>query len=288
VYVYPHKRRIRGASNRHRAWSAGAFPSDCGDSRTALHRTTVTDAFGAGTDGEASWCPQVSGTALVTGPTTMETTLRLLARHRPAVLTASALAVLAAATVAPLAASATTGSDAPSSEPVLAVPATHEVRQMTSGAVDGLQQRQARAETKARAKAAVAKERRPSATAQERRTSARAAAAGQAARSAQRVAADPRSLAASMAAERYGWGPEQFACLDNLWVKESGWDHTAKNPSSGAYGIPQSLPGDKMATHGADWRTNPATQISWGLDYISQVYGTPCAAWGHSQSVNWY
>ena len=64
--------------------------------------------------------------------------------------------------------------------------------------------------------------------------------------------------------------------------------YTAQNSSSGAYGIPQSLPGSKMASHGDDWQTNPATQIRWGLDYISQVYGSPCSAWGHSQSVGWY
>jgi hypothetical protein len=71
-------------------------------------------------------------------------------------------------------------------------------------------------------------------------------------------------------------------------MKESGWNHTAMNPSSGAYGIPQSLPGTKMATAGADWQTNPATQISWGLGYISGRYGSPCNAWAHSQAVNWY
>ncbi|MGC5628574.1 G5 domain-containing protein [Georgenia sp. Z1344] len=98
---------------------------------------------------------------------------------------------------------------------------------------------------------------------------------------------DPRSIAQSMMASR-GWGGDQFSCLNSLWERESGWNHTAMNPSSGAYGIPQSLPGSKMASHGADWRTNPATQIAWGLDYIAGRYGTPCGAWGHSQSVGWY
>lgn len=96
-----------------------------------------------------------------------------------------------------------------------------------------------------------------------------------------------KDTAASMAASQYGWGSDQFACLDSLWTKESGWNPTAANPS-GAYGIPQALPGNKMATAGADWATNPATQIAWGLSYISSVYGTPCAAWGHSQAKNWY
>ncbi len=90
-----------------------------------------------------------------------------------------------------------------------------------------------------------------------------------------------------MASER-GWGEGQFACLDRLWMRESGWRWNARNPSSGAYGIPQALAASKMASAGSDWRTNPATQIEWGLGYIADRYGTPCAAWGHSQQVNWY
>lgn len=85
-----------------------------------------------------------------------------------------------------------------------------------------------------------------------------------------------------------GWGQSEFDCLVALWKKESGWNVYAHNKSSGAYGIPQSLPGDKMATAGADWATNPTTQITWGLGYISGRYGTPCGAWGHSQLKNWY
>lgn len=85
-----------------------------------------------------------------------------------------------------------------------------------------------------------------------------------------------------------GWGQDQFDCLVALWNKESGWNVYAHNASSGAYGIPQALPGDKMASAGADWADNPATQISWGLSYISGRYSTPCGAWEHSQSVGWY
>jgi hypothetical protein len=73
-----------------------------------------------------------------------------------------------------------------------------------------------------------------------------------------------------------------------LWNVESGWNVTAANPSSGAYGIPQALPGSKMASAGADWQTNAATQIRWGLGYIKSVYGSPCAAWGHEQVDGWY
>lgn len=91
-----------------------------------------------------------------------------------------------------------------------------------------------------------------------------------------------------LAAER-GWTDQQWLCLYQLWQKESRWNHLAHNRNSGAYGIPQALPGTKMATAGADWQTNPATQIRWGLGYIaSGRYGTPCAAWSHSKSVGWY
>ena len=85
-----------------------------------------------------------------------------------------------------------------------------------------------------------------------------------------------------------GWGDDQFACLVALWNKESGWRVNAYNASSGAYGIPQALPGSKMGSAGADWETNPATQITWGLGYITGRYGTPCGAWDHSIRVGWY
>jgi hypothetical protein len=80
----------------------------------------------------------------------------------------------------------------------------------------------------------------------------------------------------------------QWPCLYQLWQRESGWNVYAENPYSGAYGIPQSLPGDKMATSGSDWRTNPATQINWGLGYIKSTYGTPCAAWQNELNAGYY
>ncbi|WP_150245400.1 aggregation-promoting factor C-terminal-like domain-containing protein [Nocardiopsis quinghaiensis] len=98
----------------------------------------------------------------------------------------------------------------------------------------------------------------------------------------------PKEIALQMVLDE-GWGEDQFSgCLEPLWEKESNWNHTAQNPSSGAYGIPQSLPGSKMASHGDDWQTNPATQIAWGIDYIKGRYGDPCGAWSHSQANNWY
>ncbi|MFC6152673.1 lytic transglycosylase domain-containing protein [Nocardioides yefusunii] len=98
---------------------------------------------------------------------------------------------------------------------------------------------------------------------------------------------DPRDIARTLMGD-FGFADSQFSCLDSLWTKESGWRWNADNPSSSAYGIPQALPGSKMASAGADWATNPATQISWGLGYIKSRYGSPCSAWGHSQAVNWY
>ncbi|MFT8704999.1 G5 domain-containing protein [Bifidobacterium aquikefiricola] len=85
----------------------------------------------------------------------------------------------------------------------------------------------------------------------------------------------------------HGWSESDFTCLVQLWNRESGWSTTAANPS-GAYGIPQALPGSKMASAGADWSTNAATQITWGLGYIAGRYSSPCGAWSHSQSTGWY
>ncbi|MEV4345110.1 lytic transglycosylase domain-containing protein [Actinoplanes sp. NPDC049596] len=82
----------------------------------------------------------------------------------------------------------------------------------------------------------------------------------------------------------YGFGIDQFPCLNNLWTRESGWNYKAENKGSGAYGIPQSLPGSKMASAGADWKTNPATQIKWGLGYVKGRYKTPCGAWNNFQN----
>lgn len=95
-----------------------------------------------------------------------------------------------------------------------------------------------------------------------------------------------QAIAQQMVAAR-GWGNDQFSCLVSLWSKESGWRTNAANPS-GAYGIPQALPGSKMASAGPDWQTNASTQITWGLNYIAGVYGDPCSAWAHSQATNWY
>ena len=97
----------------------------------------------------------------------------------------------------------------------------------------------------------------------------------------------PQQIAEAMLAS-FGWSSSQFSCLDPLWAHESGWSVTAYNPGTGAYGIPQAVPGGKMASAGPDWQTNAATQIRWGLEYIKSIYGSPCGAWGHEQATGWY
>jgi hypothetical protein len=96
-----------------------------------------------------------------------------------------------------------------------------------------------------------------------------------------------KMLAVPMLVE-LGWSSRQWKCLDRLWMRESGWNHRAHNRWSGAYGIPQALPGGKMRSAGTDWRRSAATQIKWGLGYIGKRYGSPCAAWGHSRAAGWY
>ena len=86
----------------------------------------------------------------------------------------------------------------------------------------------------------------------------------------------------------FGFSSSQWSCLYSLWERESTWNVYAENASSGAYGIPQSLPGDKMASAGADWQTDASTQIRWGLGYIKSVYGTPCGAWQNEVNYGYY
>jgi hypothetical protein len=96
-----------------------------------------------------------------------------------------------------------------------------------------------------------------------------------------------QSIAWNMMSQ-FGFDPHTyFGCLNNIWTRESGWVYTAMN-ASGAYGIPQALPGSKMASAGADWQTNPATQIRWGLGYIKATYGDPCSAWAFWQAHSYY
>jgi hypothetical protein len=99
-------------------------------------------------------------------------------------------------------------------------------------------------------------------------------------------AGSPQHIAMAMLSS-FGWSSSQFSCLDPLWSRESGWNVTASNPD-GAYGIPQAMPGSKMASAGPNWQTDAATQIRWGLGYIKGLYGSPCGAWSHEEATGWY
>jgi hypothetical protein len=146
-------------------------------------------------------------------------------------------------------------------------------------------------ERQAAAAAAAEQQRQAEAAAEQQRQQAVQAQQQQASRSTARAPIPPagsvKDTARRLMASMYGWGDDQFSCLDPLWTKESGWNPYSSN-ASGAYGIPQALPGDKMASSGSDWKTNPATQIKWGLGYIKGRYGTPCAAWSFWQGHHWY
>jgi hypothetical protein len=154
-------------------------------------------------------------------------------------------------------------------------------------------QRQHQAEVLARKRAAQRRAR----LAAQRRAAAAAAAAAAATSAGQSSGVSPgtasvptgspQQIAMAMLGS-YGWSSSEFSCLDQLWTRESGWNPQAANPYSGAFGIPQALPGSKMASAGADWATNPATQIRWGLGYIREMYGSPCGAWSHELATGAY
>jgi hypothetical protein len=118
-------------------------------------------------------------------------------------------------------------------------------------------------------------------------TAASQQAASLAAGSASTASRSPQSIAQAMLGS-FGWSASQFSCLEPLWAAESGWSVTASNPSTGAYGIPQAMPGSKMASAGPNWQTSATTQIRWGLGYIRSRYGSPCAAWNHEEAYGWY
>ena len=99
--------------------------------------------------------------------------------------------------------------------------------------------------------------------------------------------ADPRALARALMPQ-FGMPSSEFDCLDNIWSQESGWNVHADNPTSSAYGIPQALPGSKMASAGPNWEDNAETQIRWGLGYIKSRYGSACEAWSYKQGAGWY
>ena len=197
---------------------------------------------------------------------TLRSRLRALALLSGVAVGATGLAVSAGV----LAGSSPVGSAASASEQVAA-----PVQRLSSA---DLAERQARVSR--------SDERQP--VADRAKTRALAAGAGRAATHTRDLStADPRTLAKSLMPQ-FGMSASQFSCLDSLWVGESGWDVHADNPSSSAYGIPQALPGSKMASAGADWATNPKTQITWGLGYIRDRYGSACAAESFKQGNGWY
>lgn len=110
---------------------------------------------------------------------------------------------------------------------------------------------------------------------------------GQVARTEKVAATDPRDIALRLM-PKYGLSRAEFGCLDALWVSESDWDPKADNPTSTAYGIPQALTGGTHKNLPADYMTNPASQVEWGLWYIQQSYGTACSAWSFKQGNDWY
>jgi hypothetical protein len=138
-------------------------------------------------------------------------------------------------------------------------------------------------------KAAAAKAMAAKAAARKAATNRAAAKQAAAARAAAvtKPSGSPQQIARQMLGQ-YGWSSGQFSCLNPLWAHESGWRVTARNSGSGAYGIPQALPGSQLASAGSDWQSNAATQIKWGLTYIQGRYGSPCGAWAHEQANGWY
>ncbi|GHB11507.1 lytic transglycosylase domain-containing protein [Streptomyces chryseus] len=142
---------------------------------------------------------------------------------------------------------------------------------------------EAAAEAKAKAKAKAEAE------AKEREEEKQATASRSATRDASSFAAKGSYTVAEVQAMARQMVPgDQFQCFSNIVNHESTWNYQAQNPSSGAYGLVQALPGSKMSSAGADWQTNPATQIKWGLNYMDERYGSPCGAWSFWQANNWY
>jgi hypothetical protein len=201
--------------------------------------------------------------------------------------------VFSGAAVAATGIAVSSGIAAQSASPVdaatAALAATHLGQQGQQG-----QQQQAAAADLDRARAALAdRDRQPSRS--DRRTAVDATkkgvldqgSGGQVTETEDLTNQDPRAIAQAMLPE-FGFSSDQMSCLDPLWTGESGWDVHADNPTSSAYGIPQALPGAKMATAGPNWQDDAATQIRWGLGYIQSSYGSPCSAWSFKQGHGWY
>jgi hypothetical protein len=103
-----------------------------------------------------------------------------------------------------------------------------------------------------------------------------------------RTGSGAKLVASKWNALTYAWSEGQMGCLSTLWSRESHWNFRSRNSRSGAYGIPQANPGTKMASAGSDWRSNPITQIKWGMSYVNSRYGSPCGALSQSNRFGWY
>lgn len=164
------------------------------------------------------------------------------------------------------------------------------VGELALAAPPGLSSAEVRPKQEPAREASVAPVRRDSARATRTRRATRAGRATRAAGSRRRTSAVQRNRRiARRMLDRQRWSSSrQFRCLDRLWTSESHWNHRAAEPTTGAYGIPQAHPGAKMASAGRDWRSNPRTQIRWGLRYVRGRHGGACAAWDHFRSLGWY
>lgn len=147
------------------------------------------------------------------------------------------------------------------------------------------QKAKAEAEQKAKEEAEAKKKAEELRIAQSKQVTSRG---GTSVRTATGTKAEYQAYAKNLCINTYGWTENDFNCLVKLWERESNWNPNAHNKSSGAHGIPQSLPASKMASEGDDYYTNGKTQIRWGLKYIKNRYGTPANAWAHSQRKGWY
>ena len=227
-----------------------------------------------------------------------------LSTKRSKAITAATAGTLALAAVISAGASIASSSPSPITATADAFTVNNQAAQMTwSGGTSTIQQTalfdkvrsvqgQQHAQQVAAAKAAAAKAVAAKAAAAKAAAAQKAATQKAATQKAEETAVvqpsgSPQQVARQMLSQ-YGWSQSQFSCLQPLWFHESGWNVSAENPSSGAYGIPQALPGSQMASAGPDWRTNAATQIRWGLNYIHSRYGSPCGAWSHEEAHNWY
>lgn len=224
----------------------------------------------------------------------------LLTKLRATGVSAVALAVVAGLSLAAAPAPSTTAAvpavGAPDAEREARTSRNSEREALALAVADAAQARstalestkQAINETETAIQAQRAAEAAAAASAAAEKAAAEQAAAEEARRLGYTPGAAPKEIGRQLAQNLYGWGQDQFACYDNIIMRESEWNPRADNPTSSAYGIPQALPGNRMASEGADWRTNPATQIKWGLKYVDERYGTPCKAWSFKRANGWY